>query len=203
MLAEGLGSPEDCPFYAETAHDPTAAPDDRPALHGPEGCAWGDPERLGRDVLGNTWDFVIKPLPGEPSARKIILPFRSDLVEKWAITAGDIVLGRPAGAGCPVQHVLRVIRANPVTGALDTWVVGPRYSRDRKVKDVEAYHMLAFEGLADDVRRAPVVGCRHTFLPGFCMMHLNHTGLVNMALKKGAGLHLRIEDIRILAGPPA
>jgi uncharacterized Fe-S cluster-containing protein len=105
------------------------------------------------------------------------------------------------GAGCPIPHVLKVIEADQVTGLLYTWVVGPKYSREDEVKEVTAYHMVGFEGMAKVIRRDPVLGTRMTFLPGFCMMHLNHTGLVNMVLKKSAGYHIRIEDIRILAGP--
>jgi uncharacterized Fe-S cluster-containing protein len=154
------------------------------------------------DILGNPYDFILNPLPGEISARKIVLPFRSDLVEKMHITKGDLVLGRPIGAGCPIPHVLQVINADPVTGLLFTWVVGPKYSRNpaREIKDVKAYHMIGFEGIASKIHREPVFGLRMTFLPGFCMMNLNHTGLVNMVLHKTEGYHVRIEDIRILAG---
>ena len=194
-MDDGAHHPEDCPFSGT----PMAGPDPEGALGSPFPA---NPTRPSRDVLGHAWDFVLQPLPGEPSARKIVLPFRPDLVELWSIKRGDIVLGRPAGAGCPVQHVLQVIRADPLTGVLDTWVVGPAFSRGRTgVKDVAMYHMLGFEGLVTEARRTPVFGARHTFLPGFCMMHLNHTGLVNMILSQAAGLHVRLEDIRILAGP--
>lgn len=104
------------------------------------------------------------------------------------------------GAGCPIPHVLQVIEAEQVTGLLYTWVIGPKYSREHEVKDVIAYHMIGFEGIAAHIRKEPEFGCRVTFLPGFCMMSLNHTGLVNMVLEKSCGLHLRLEDIRILAG---
>jgi uncharacterized Fe-S cluster-containing protein len=154
------------------------------------------------DILGNPYDFILNPLPGEVSARKIILPFRADLVEKMGIAEGDYVLGRPMGAGCPIPHVLKVIKAEPVTGLLYTWVVGPRFSRSprQEIKDVVAYHMIGFEGIATAVRKEPAFGCRMTFLPGFCMMNLNHTGLVNMVLQKAEGYQVRLEDIRILAG---
>jgi uncharacterized Fe-S cluster-containing protein len=153
-----------------------------------------------QDVLGHPYDFVLYPIPGELSPRKIVLPFRADLVEKMEIVRGDHVLGRPMGAGCPVPHVLEVIEADPVTGLLTTWVVGPRVSRMKEVKDVKAYHMIGFDGYAEKIRKEPVVGCRVTFLPGCCMMNLNHTGLVNMSLQKSNGLQIRVEDIRILAG---
>ncbi len=153
-----------------------------------------------QDVLGHDYDFVLGPMPGEISARKIVLPFRADLVEKMQIKKGDFVLGRPMGAGCPIPHVLQVIKAEPVTGLLYTWVVGPKYSRDQEVKDVVAYHMIGFEGIAGRIRNEPCFGCRVSFLPGFCMMSINHTGLVNMVLQKSCGLHVRIEDIHLLAG---
>lgn len=153
------------------------------------------------DVLGNPYDFVLKPLPGEISPRKIVLPFRADLVEKMAIRPGDVVMGRPMGAGCPIPHVQEVIEADPVTGVIVTWVIGLKFSRGREVKDVKAYHMIGFEGVPEEIRREPVFGNRMTFLPGCCMMNLNHTGLINMVLQKNYGLHIRIEDIRIMAGP--
>jgi uncharacterized Fe-S cluster-containing protein len=153
----------------------------------------------GVDVFKHNYDFVLKPLPGEVSAHKIVLPFRSDLVERMNIQKGDIVIGRPMGAGCPVPHVLKVFKAEPITGLLYTWVVGPQYSRDKEVKDVQAYHMIGFEGIASHISKELVCGARYTFLPGFCMMNLNHTGLINMILEKSYGFHIRIEDIRILS----
>ncbi|SCL74726.1 putative Fe-S cluster [Methanoculleus chikugoensis] len=157
----------------------------------------GEVLRSGRDILGGEYDFVLDPLPGEVSARKIILPFRPDLVEKWGIAAGDIVVGRPAGAGCPVQHVLSVLHASPVSGLLTCLVVGPEVSRGGEFKDVEAYHIVGFEGIARTVRREPVFGMRQRFLPGYCMMNLTHTGVVNMILAQSPGLHVRVEDIRL------
>lgn len=181
----------DCPFYLKEE-----------AAEGLEGAGTMGIEQEAefpeKDVMGTDYDFILHPLPGEISARKIVLPFRGDLVEKMKIVPGDIVLGRPMGAGCPIPHVLRVIKADPVTGLLYTWVVGPKYSRNRDVKDVTAYHMIGFEGIARNIKREPQFGRRHTFLPGFCMMSVNHTGLVNMVLTKRAGLHIRIENIIIL-----
>lgn len=179
----------DCPFYTPCCK-PLAECIEREATY---------PDT---DVLGNPYDFVLTPLPGEISARKIVLPFRADLVEKFNIKKGDIVIGRPMGAGCPVQHVLQVVTAEQNTGLLTTWVVGPKFSRSQEdIIDLGAYHMVGFEGIAAQIKREPQFGCRHTFLPGFCMMSLNHTGLVNMILNKKAGPHIRIENILILAGP--
>jgi uncharacterized Fe-S cluster-containing protein len=182
LLDQGTKSREDCPFYGTPA----------------SAAAMNVPVRSGTDVCGREYDFIIGPFPHEPSARKIILPFRADLVERWAIVPGDIVIGRPMGQGCPVQHVLRVLEANPVTGVLTCHTVGPHEARQGGGKDVQAYHVIGFEGMAEVVKRRPEFGFRQLFLPSFCMMQVAHTGVVNMVLEKSAGLHVRVEDIRIL-----
>lgn len=182
LLSRGEKKRVDCPFSTECAG---SAPG-------------GDTEYSGIDVCNKPYDFILGPLGDEPSARKIILPFRPDLVERWNIKKGDIVLGRPMGAGCPVQHVLHVIDANPVTGVLTCHTIGPHAARNGKVKEVQAYHVVGFEGIARTINRAPEFGLRQPFLPSFCMMHLAHTGVVNMVLEKTSGLHVRVEDIRIL-----
>jgi uncharacterized Fe-S cluster-containing protein len=181
-MERGEKRKKDCPFSGTTMQSPVLA----------------GAEFSGTDVCGKPYDFVIGPLPGEPSARKIILPFRSDLVERWSIVPGDIVLGRPMGQGCPVQHVLRVLEANPVTGVLTCHTVGPHAAREGGAKDVQAYHVVGFEGIASVIKRPPEFGFRQPFLPSFCMMQIAHTGVVNMVLEKSTGLHVRVEDIRIL-----
>ena len=178
----GLMAESDCPFYQDGKLDQV------PLLS----------EYPDKDILGDPIEFVLNPLPGEVSARKLLLPFRPDLVERWDIRPGDILTGRPMGAGCPVQHVLRVISASMVSGVLTCHVVGPAYSRGREVKDLEAYHMIGFEGIAIPVLKVPTFGKRMRFLPGFCMMNIGHTGVVNMVLQTSSGLHIRVEDIRLL-----
>ena len=181
-LSAGEKTSEDCPYSLTSC------------------CS--DPVRKvsysGVDVTGKEYDFVIKAFPGEPSARKFIVPFRADLVEKWDIKAGDLVTGRPAGPGCPLYHALRVLSANPVTGVLECHTVGPLAARKEKAHDLQAYHVHAFEGIAEVIKRPPVLGIRQVFLPGYCMIDLAHTALVNMILQKKDGLHIRVEDIRIL-----
>lgn len=156
-----------------------------------------DPESSFCDILGTPYDFILEPLPGEISTRKTVLPFRPDQVDIQDIRTGDIVVGRPAGAGCPVPHVLRVISASRISGLLTCHVVGPAFSRGRTVKDIEAYHMIGFEGLATVVGREPVIGRRMRFLPRSCMMNMAHTGVVNQLLGTSAGIRVRVEDIRL------
>lgn len=186
LLERGEKRESDCPFHSGDAPS------------GGHGSPAGEASFCGTDVSGRSYDFVLGPIGSEPSARKIILPFRSDLVERWEIVAGDTVLGRPMGAGCPIQHVLRVLDANPVTGVLTCHTIGPRAAREGTVKDVQAYHVIGFEGMARVIRKAPAFGLRQSFLPSFCMMDTAHTGFVCMVLLKADGLHVRVEDIRIL-----
>ena len=181
-LREGSTVPERCPFYRRSGTVPVVT----------------DAVYSGRDVVGQEYDFVLEPLPGEPSARKIILPFRPDMVDILDISRGDIVTGRPAGAGCPVQHVIRVLEADRLTGVITGHVVGPAYARGREVKDLSMYHMFGFEGKATVIRREPGFGLRQPFLPGFCMMDRAHTGLVNMVISKPWGFHVRIENVIIM-----
>jgi uncharacterized Fe-S cluster-containing protein len=181
LLCQGSRSGRECPFYADGPADQSRSLEYLPD----------------RDFLGNPLDFILVPLPGETSARKILLPFRPDLVEKWEIKPGDILTGRPMGAGCPVQHVLQVLSASPISGVITCYVVGPAFSRGKEVKDLEAYHMIGFEGIALPVLHEPEFGRRMRFLPGFCMMNLGHTGVVNMVLGTKHGLHIRVEDIRL------
>ena len=180
-VKKGSKDEKDCPYY----------PADKSAGQGPVSYS-------GTDVTGAKYDFIIRAFPGEPSARKFIVPFRADLVEKWDIQPGALVTGRPAGPGCPLYHALRVLSANPVTGVLECHTVGPLEARKEKAFDVQAYHVHAFEGIAETVIRPPTLGLRQRFLPGYCMIDLAHTALVNMVLRKKDGLHVRVEDIRIL-----
>ena len=67
-VKKGKKTETDCPFYTV------------------EQCAYkGACPILGTDMTGAHDDFVIRAFPGEPSARKFIVPFRADLVEKWDI----------------------------------------------------------------------------------------------------------------------
>ncbi|MGZ4902013.1 MAG: (Fe-S)-binding protein [Halobacteriota archaeon] len=180
-LEKGEKSQSDCPYYESQKNRQHLA-----SVHS------------GTDVLGNTYDFVLRPFPSEPSARKFIVPFRADLVERWNISPGELVIGRPAGPGCPLYHALRVLSANPVTGVLECHTLGPLAAREEETHDVQAYHVHAFEGLAEVVHNEPVLGKRQRFLPGYCMLNLSHTAVVNTVLKKREGVHVRLEDIRIM-----
>ncbi|PKL59960.1 MAG: Fe-S cluster protein, partial [Methanomicrobiales archaeon HGW-Methanomicrobiales-4] len=70
-VRKGTHTELDCPYYiTDTSHS------------SPEFVSPSYPDK---DILGNPIEFVLEPLPGEISARKLLLPFRPDLVEKWEI----------------------------------------------------------------------------------------------------------------------
>ena len=162
-----------------------------------EMCTNNVNENENLDFHNNIYDFLLKPIADEPSARKIIRPFRTDLIEKLNIKVGDIVIARPMGAGCPVTHVLKVYEIDDLAGLLYTWVVGPEYSRGKETKDIKAYSMVGFEGIAENIINHPKVGKAAGFMPNFCMLRLTHYGLVNKVLNTSEGLVVRIEDIHI------
>ncbi|MBS7248679.1 MAG: hypothetical protein QXW47_10355 [Candidatus Jordarchaeales archaeon] len=148
------------------------------------------------DIIGGKYDFILMPLPNEKSCREFILPFNPILTRELDIKKGDIIVGRPMGQGCPVQHVLEVIDIDRFC-VITAWVVGPQHSRSRDFKEIGPYSLVAFEGLAKVMSREPMFGHRQRFLPGYCMMNLTHTGLVNFVNKTKRGIHVRLEDIII------
>jgi len=180
---EGQKELSDCPYYRHEGVR-VALPAAQP---GP-----------GRDLLGFDYDFMIRPFPGEPSARRHIQLLRPDLAERWDLLPGDILRGRPVEPSCPVQHVLRVISSDPVTGILSCHTVGPVAARTgTRVFDIRAYHEIGFEGIAEMVRHEPVVGFRMRFLPANCMRQLVHSGVVQMVLNKSCGTHVLVEDLQM------
>lgn len=173
----------DCPYYADqSGADQALAPR----------------RYTGKDILGFDYDFVVEPFPGEPSARRYIHPFRPDIIDRWDISPGEIVMGRPIEPSCPIQHILRVISVDPVTGILTCHTVGPAMARrSENVHDIRAYHEIGFEGVATAAKHEPVVGFRQRFLPAGCMRQITHSGVVQMVLKKSFGTHVRIDDIQM------
>ncbi len=150
------------------------------------------------DLHGGVYDFILKPIRSEISARKIIQPFRPDLVERWDIKKGDVVIGRPMGAGCPVTHSLLVYDADVISGLLYTWVIGPLEARKLKVIDIKNYYMVGFEGNISNVNSYPKIGKMSSFLPSQCMLRLNHRGLVNQIMVlENKDTIVRLENINI------
>ncbi len=183
IARQGKKDLRDCPYYPrQSCADRVLTPPVSPDV----------------DISGFDYDFVVKPFPAEPSARRFIQPLRVDLIERWEIVPGDIIRGRPVEPSCPIQHVLRVLSVDPVTGILACHTVGPAVGRQSpKVHDIRAYHEIAFEGVAETVRNEPMMGFRQRFLPANCMRQMVHSGVIQRILKKSFGTHVRIEEIQM------
>ena len=76
-IEEGSAELDLCPFYSKEnlVSQDTIVTRENLVIQA------GNATYSGVDVAGKEYDFVLLPLPGEPSARKYIVPFRADLVE--------------------------------------------------------------------------------------------------------------------------
>ncbi|MCK4938195.1 MAG: hypothetical protein KAR85_06295 [Methanosarcinales archaeon] len=136
-------------------------------------------------IDGLVADFMIAPLPGEPSCREDLYPFDPDVKP----VAGEHVRYRPLG--CPVTHFARVLDAK--RGILTVHLVGPihRLGGDNVAfEDIGICMVAGFDGIVSK-GRVPDVGQTVKFLPEHCMMQKVHSGVV----VHSEGSRVRIEGI--------
>lgn len=114
-------------------------------------------------------DFLLHPLPGEPSCRETLACFSANKISK-----DDVIRYRPLG--CPITHFARVVEID--NGLLDVWVIGPGKLLGREEKVIEAgiCMVLSFSGVIEGMR--PSVGQTVKFLPAHCMMGKVHSGVI-------------------------
>jgi uncharacterized Fe-S cluster-containing protein len=150
------------------------------------------------DLLGREYQMVLEPFAHDPGPREQVLPFNPLLAERLALKAGDIVFGRPAGVGCPVLHVGRLMAPPDARSGELTWcVVGPAVSRGAESIEIGDYHIVAYEGLVRLTRVTPQVGGRFFFKPAYCMLQARHSGVLSFAAQTAAGWRVRFEGIAI------
>jgi uncharacterized Fe-S cluster-containing protein len=148
-------------------------------------------------MLGREFDFVLEQFPGDPGPRETILPFNPTNVERLGIDRGDVLRGRPAGVGCPVTHVGRVVEEPDTFNGLVVWcVVGPLASRESAI-DIGIYTPVAYEGLVNATRVEIAIGKRYFFLPETCMLQSRHSGVATAAARRGNAMRVRLEGIWI------
>ena len=136
-------------------------------------------------IDGLVADFIIAPLPGEPSCREDLHPFDPEVRP----AAGEHVRYRPLG--CPITHFARVLDAK--RGILSVHLVGPvhRLGRDDVAyEDIGICLVTGFDGIVSK-GRVPNVGQTVKFLPEHCMMQKVHSGVV----VHSEGNRVRIEGI--------
>jgi uncharacterized Fe-S cluster-containing protein len=150
-----------------------------------------------KDLLDRSYDFILEPLPGDPGPRETIVPFNPSVIESLGVSTGSILIGRPAGVGCPVTHVGLVMEPpRTLDGMIDWCIVGPMLARERGV-EIGAYHVIAYEGTVEHARKELQIGRRYFFLPRYCMLQSRHSGVISAAAKREDGMHVRVEGISI------
>jgi uncharacterized Fe-S cluster-containing protein len=142
--------------------------------------------------------MVLEPFEDDPGPREHILPFNPLLAERMELAVGDTVYGRPAGVGCPVTHVGRLMAPpDPLSGSFVWCIVGPVEGRAAAAREIGGYHIIAYEGMVRQTRVAPQVGGRYFFKPAYCMLQSRHSGVVSFAARSAAGWRVRFEGIAI------
>jgi uncharacterized Fe-S cluster-containing protein len=150
------------------------------------------------DLLGREYQMVLEPYAEDPGPREQILPFNPALAERLGLESGDVLFGRPAGVGCPVTHVGRLMGPpDPLSGVLVWCVVGPAAARAAHATEIGGYHIIAYEGFVRTTRVAPQVGGRYFFKPAYCMLQSRHSGVVSFAARSADGWRVRFEGIAI------
>ena len=150
-----------------------------------------------KDILGREYDFILEKFPGDPGPREVIVPFNPVNVERLGIKKGDILVGRPAWAGCPVTHC-GVVMEEPdyFNGMIEWCIVGPTFAREHGI-DIGNYNPVAYEGLAVFPRKELKFGMRYYFMPRYCMLQSRHSGLLNFIARTENGMSVRLEGIWI------
>jgi uncharacterized Fe-S cluster-containing protein len=149
------------------------------------------------DMLGREFDFVLEQFPDDPGPRETILPFNPANVERLGIARGDVLRGRPAGVGCPVTHVGRIVEEPDTFNGLLVWcVVGPLVAR-ASAADIGIYTPIAYEGLVNVTRVEIMIGRRYYFLPETCMLQSRHSGVATAVARRGKAVRVRLEGIWI------
>jgi uncharacterized Fe-S cluster-containing protein len=193
-------APQQSSLATPAAPHSTAAPAGivaAPALASPASAAPGIAPGSWHDMLGREYDFVLEQFPGDPGPRETILPFNPANVERLGIARGDVLRGRPAGVGCPVSHVGRVVEEPDTFNGLIVWcVVGPLASRESAI-DIGIYTPVAYEGLVNATRVEITIGRRYYFLPETCMLQARHSGVATAAARRGNAVRVRLEGIWI------
>lgn len=136
-------------------------------------------------IDGLVADFVLAPLPGEPSCREDLHPFDRDIAPQ----KDDVLRYRPLG--CPITHFGRVLKEEH--GLVTVHIVGPRHllgDEGFRYEDVGICLVAAFEGVVSR-GRVPDVGETVSFLPDHCMMQKVHSGVI----VHSEGKMVRIESI--------
>jgi uncharacterized Fe-S cluster-containing protein len=129
-------------------------------------------------------EFMLAPLPGEPSCREDLHSFDISFSPK----PGGVFRYRPLG--CPITHFAKVLKYQH--GIATVHLIGPVHllKGAPPPEDIGICMVTAFEGVVSR-GKIPDVGETVRFLPEHCMMQKVHSGVV----VHSEGRKLRIEGI--------
>lgn len=151
-----------------------------------------------KDTLDREFDFILDPLEMDEGPRETIHPYNVQVITDLNLKEGDIIIGRPIAAGCPVTHCGRIMDIDKKSGLIDWCVIGPLLARNKPLSDIGGYAPTAFTGLVKEMRKELElkVGERYYWMPRRCMLQWRHSGLISSLMKTKDGYHqVRIEGV--------
>jgi uncharacterized Fe-S cluster-containing protein len=154
-------------------------------------------EKKWQDSFGREFDFYLEKFPDDPGPKEIIHPFNVSLIKELGLKKGDIIIGRPMAAGCPVTHCGQIESIDTISGLICWHIVGPLVARNKPLIDIGSYSPQAFEGIVKETRAELKIGMRYNWMPRYCMIQWRHSGLITAMTKKGSELIVRIEGVML------
>lgn len=148
-----------------------------------------------KDAMGREFDFILDSFDADEGPRETIHPFNGQMIEKLKLKKGNIIIGRPMAAGCPVTHCGKIMDLDEKSGLIEWCVVGPLAVRGAPLLDIGSYGPVAFDGLIKETKIEPKIGMRYYWLPRSCMLQWRHCGLVTALQKTKDGYRTRIEGV--------
>ncbi len=91
------------------------------------------------DSLGREFDFILEPFKEkEGGILEFIHPFNTNIIADLKLKKGDIIIGRPLAAGCPVTHCGKIMDID-LSGIIKWSVIGPLTVRNKPFLDIGNY----------------------------------------------------------------
>lgn len=153
------------------------------------------PSHRWEDVLGREFDFILDPFEEDEGPRETIHLFNGHLIREKNLKKGDLIVGRPLAAGCPVTHCGKIISIDEKSNLIDWCVVGPLAVRGNSFIEIGSYGPVGFDGVVRETRVKLKIGERHFWMPRSCMIQWRHSGLITSLLKIEGGYKTRIEGV--------
>ena len=148
-----------------------------------------------KDFFGREFDFILDSFENEPGPNEIIHPFNPQIINDLDLKIGNIIIGRPMSAGCPVTHCGKIMKIDKKSCLINWCIVGPLEARKNPLIDIGNYSIIGFNGIIKDSKVDLKIGMRHHFMPRRCMIQWRHSGLITAITNTEKGKIVRIEGI--------